>query len=336
MGRYKETNLLAGAGVNAAVAGFTSHKQRALQSLWSMLLGLVPSSSPVFGSLHDEAFVTRVRGQGGTPIFVERPHGLFHSWEEDPGYEQWFKRNKSKSTALLALSRKPACLALLDKLFEITKMQKLDPGTDTLKRLFAVKKLDTLASIAEAHGAPLLPNPRGLQISTEERELLSTVANETRRCWFVDSSEALAAQSYGQRAAAPIGHLLQRLLNGTAEVDSRFAVLSCHDKSLFALSCLLGFDLVKCGFAGHLVFELHSASDKQDTPGDQVIRMYYNPDPFGGAGWGVPVIPPLGALERVPPWTDLDTGDFSLAALVAHCSAVRASLPTKDVIRARL
>eukprot|EP00933_Yihiella_yeosuensis_P022343 TRINITY_DN17585_c0_g1_i1.p1 TRINITY_DN17585_c0_g1~~TRINITY_DN17585_c0_g1_i1.p1 ORF type:complete len:490 (-),score=100.86 TRINITY_DN17585_c0_g1_i1:450-1853(-) len=271
------------------VIAHSSGKQRALQSAWAFINGLVPDSPVILGQRGNAACQQRaaVATQHSVPIFLEpKESPLVCGWEGvKDEYDAWHASNKDKSPELQAFSQSDPCCALLDKLYEMTGCSKVAPGEPLLKRITACKTLDALAAIAEClKQGPALANTKGLELKTEERKLLAEISWELKRVWFRDSTSGLVRQSFGKQAAGSLSSGIARLLRGSGSDCSgsdsvselrlpvcsdsagkqlhspRITVISAHDKTLAALACHLSMELPCIGFGAALVFELHSHS----------------------------------------------------------------------------
>lgn len=303
------------------IAVYTSNVQRTLQSAWSFLLGLVPDASIFFAFRSERIFSQGLKQAVGVPIYVEDAtegdDRLFHEWKIGDGYKKWLKQNTEQSEFFNTAKDAPEYVALLDKLYDITKEWKLRPEADPLSRLLAAKDVDTQVMIEEAHSRPLLPNIWGEELSPREVELLRKIGDELKRCWFGHAGGDYS-RSYGKQGAGYLAHKIWRHLQERADglCHQRFVQFSCHDTTMCALAAHYGVELPQIGFGAIFVYELH-----QDAKGDHYVKFYYNRKPDDGASSFAnlrPVVLPLGHEPRLKSLDDCPEGSFPLADLAAH------------------
>lgn len=305
------------------IAVYTSNIQRTLQSAWSFLIGFVPRASIFFAFRSERVFSQALKQSVGVPIYVEDAtegdDKLFHEWKiKKKMYKAWKKENQQRSEFLMKAKDDPKYIALLDKLYELTGEAKLKPGIDPLTRLTGAKDVDTQVMIDEAHGRPALPTDHGEALTHEEKQLLRSIGDEVKRCWFGDANGDLS-NSYGKKGASYLAHKIWRHMNERAEAlcHLRFVQFSCHDTTMAALAAHLGIELDEIGFGAFFIFELHKAPD-----GGRIVKFYYNSHPADGACSYKDlrsVALPLGTGERLVPLKECPTGSVCLSALKSHC-----------------
>eukprot|EP00930_Biecheleria_cincta_P095122 TRINITY_DN87145_c0_g1_i1.p1 TRINITY_DN87145_c0_g1~~TRINITY_DN87145_c0_g1_i1.p1 ORF type:complete len:592 (+),score=100.16 TRINITY_DN87145_c0_g1_i1:66-1841(+) len=272
----------------------TSPVQRTLFSAWSLLGGMF-SDVPRHFAYHadrqdidlDQAEATiQKKGQTlGIAIQVESTTAgetndkMFHQIKTADPVSKKFKKNEClKSPVLKSMAEDPKAMALVDRLYKATGMNKLAPDKEAVKRVAGIKAFATQLAIADVHGLTPLPNVFGETFSEEDRACIRRVNDQVWGHAFRPVNSNKVSDGIGHAGAGYLGHEIGRLLEEkiAGGHSVKFAEFSGHDTDLMALASLFGVDVPQPYFTGHWMFELHRP---HGGGSEWTVQVFYVIDP---------------------------------------------------------
>lgn len=281
--------------IRKAVRVYTSNVQRTIFSAWSFLQGMFPTAPKHIAYLADreeldmDEIESRLQKSGtntGIAINVEssvkgdaKKDELFHQMEIDPVAKQFRKSNPLNSPVIRALVSDPDCIALVDKLYQITLSKKLDPKLPMAERIVGCKAIVTQINIALVHHMAPLPNPLNLDLSASELKMLRDIGDAVWEGWYKPADSDFVEDGIGPQAcgflAAEIARCLADKRDGLGDAEEvKFVEFSCHDTNVLALAGLLGVIIDAPYFTGHWLIELHKSIVNAWS-----VRVMYNANP---------------------------------------------------------
>mmetsp|Transcript_2442 Transcript_2442/g.5798 ORF Transcript_2442/g.5798 Transcript_2442/m.5798 type:complete len:505 (-) Transcript_2442:273-1787(-) len=209
--RYREaaTEQGAASAEQLPVVAFTSAKQRSIHSAWNFLHGYRPDCSvklqdwePNSGRLsaadhrlHDTAAAAAATAAAIVPLLVEVGTDIFHGWETIQEHRAWLEKNKETSARLLEFSEEERVADLLAKIHRVTGDEKLNSSRPILKRLFHLRRLDTLALIGTVHGMKTFSSTTPESRNSRNDSLCSSVSSTTSISGSTATSSSASSSS---------------------------------------------------------------------------------------------------------------------------------------------
>lgn len=315
---------------------YTSNVQRTIFSAWSFLQGMFPTTPKHISYLADreeldmDAIESKLQKSGtdtGIAINVEssvkgdaKKDELFHQMEINPVAKKFRKVNPLNNPVIRAFISDPDCIALVDKLYQITQSKKLDPKLPMAQRIVNCKAIVTQINIALVHHMSPLPNPLNLDLSAAELKMLRDIGDAVWEGWYKPADSDFVEDGVGAEAcgflAAEIARCLADKRDGLVETEElKFVEFSCHDTNVLALAGLLGVTIDAPFFTGHWLIELHKSATNQWS-----TRVMYsaNPTVMGPADF-IALQPrqlPLDGNFR--PFNDLPVGEMPANTLIDY------------------
>lgn len=319
-----------------AVRVYTSNVQRTIFSAWSFLQGMFPTTPKHIAYLADredldmDEIESRLQSSGtdtGIAINVEssvkgdaKKDELFHQMEINTVAKQFRKANPLHMPVIQKFVSNPDCIALVEKLYQITQSKKLDPTRPMAERIVACKAIVTQINIALVHHMAPLPNPLNLDLSAAELKMLRDIGDAVWEGWYKPADSDLVEDGIGAEAcgflAAEIARCLAEkrdALQGTEEL--KFVEFSCHDTNVLALAGLLGVAVDAPYFTGHWLIELHKSQTNEWS-----VRVMYNANPTTMGLADVMALEPrqLPLDGKFQAFNDLPVGEMSADALIDY------------------
>lgn len=322
--------------MRTAARVYTSNVQRTIFSAWSFLQGMFPTTPKHIAYLNDredldmDEIESRLQQSGtdtGIAINVEssvegdaKKDELFHQMEINPIARTFRKQNPLKSPVVRDMVADPDCVALVDKLYQITQSKKLDPNLPMAERIVGCKAIVTQINIAQVHHMAPLPNPLNLDLSATELKILYDIGDAVWEGWYKPAESDRVEDGIGPEScgflAAEIARCLADKRDGVEWAKKlKFLEFSCHDTNVLALAGLLGVTIDAPFFTGHWLLELHKSPTNQWS-----VRVMYNANPTAmGPGEFMGLIPrqlPLDGTFRA--FSDLPAGEMRANALIDY------------------
>ena len=322
--------------MRTAVRVYTSNVQRTIFSAWSFLQGMFPTTPKHIAYLNDredldmDEIESRLQQSGtdtGIAINVEssvagdaKKDELFHQMEINPIAKKFRKTNPLNSPVVRDLVSDPDCVALVDKLYQITKSKKLNPNLPMTERIVGCKAIVTQINIAQVHHMAPLPNPLNLNLSPAELKMLYDIGDAVWEGWYKPAESDRVDDGIGPEScgflAAEIARCLADKRDGVEWAKKlKFLEFSCHDTNVLALAGLLGVTIDAPFFTGHWLLELHKSPTNQWS-----VRVMYNANPtvMDPADFSrlIPRQLPLDGTFRA--FSDLPAGEMRANALIDY------------------
>ena len=268
------------------IHAYTSNQDRTLMSAQSLLLGMFPGASVSF--LVDEdvsgAKIATIKRLSSSSLSICMSMSdytpLLHGFKENPVFEK-MKKQAIADGRFGDWAKDETYSGVIAKLWTMTGFQKINPSKNTMtESLSHMQSVAQQLDIERAHQMELLLNNTGLQLTLQDEEVVTEVAEYICRLRYGGHSDEqqreMARHASGLLPAA-IVHGFEALVRGQNE-EGQFTLYSAHDNTIMALLAHLGFKNYPIPkFAAHVVFELH------EIDGVPRVKVLYNPDPeFNG------------------------------------------------------
>eukprot|EP00039_Didymoeca_costata_P011451 m.160806 g.160806 ORF g.160806 m.160806 type:complete len:1385 (-) comp15175_c2_seq1:1666-5820(-) len=200
---------------------------------------------------------------------------LLHGYKNNPAYDR-LRKETFKIGKLAEWSHDPKYIRLLEKLWNITGYERLDPIHSAFDRLLQMQTVAQQINIERAHGMELLLNSGEEEVDVEDEVMVTEISEyicRLRYCGHTEGDQRVMSKlAAGLLPAAIINEFLA--VAKSDNKNGRFTLYSAHDNTLMALLSHLGFtDYPIPRFGSHIVFELHE-KDKEFY-----VKFLYNHDP---------------------------------------------------------
>lgn len=238
---------------------YSSNTSRTILSAMSLLDGLEPHRPHII-----EMGYSRPVGIDCVRIQVEenKMDSLFHLGKKDDN-NSWYYNNLQQSDEIRSLSNDPRVIDLLDKLYTVTHCQNLHPNNTD--RLTEITKYINLLRYAEVHQSPFLPNPLNIQITSDERELITQLSDSVYNHRFRPHDDDYSNQRGSSRCRMVMDEICRHIRTGTIGM----LIYSAHDTTLLSMAAMLGLRIPCPDFASYFVLEVY----------DDYINVKFNPRP---------------------------------------------------------
>ena len=272
------------------IHAYTSNQDRTLMSAQSLLLGMFPGVSVSFLVDEDDesdissAKIATIKRLSSSSLSICMSMSdytpLLHGFKENPVYEK-MKKKAIADGRFDDWAKDETYSGVIAKLWTMTGFQKINPSKNTMtESLSHMQSVAQQLDIERAHQMELLLNNTGLQLTLQDEEVVTEVAEYICRLRYgghsAEQQREMARHASGLLPAA-IVHGFEALVRDQNE-EGQFTLYSAHDNTIMALLAHLGFKNYPIPkFAAHVVFELH------EIDGMPRVKVLYNPDPeFNG------------------------------------------------------
>lgn len=274
---------------------YSTHRSRALESAWSLILGLLPGTPVKFETIKSYEGCDGEVCCGGQVCCIRYYHRgddlIFGQGDPSMAY----KLNINSSELLRSLAEDERVSGLISRLqsqgaFRIRR----DPLTTVSK----LKDIHSQLGIDAQLGLPsagTLVGKYGLSVT--ECDLVRLIGNEVISRRLVPASDLVVDTTYNEDQGRGIIRTIAGLLRTWAG-SNEFHVFSCHDTNLIAVMALLGIKIDCPEFAGYLFIERTA-----DT-----ISFYYRMDPFEGELGRPKAWVPMAERDQFINWDDISEG----------------------------
>lgn len=260
----------------------SSNVQRTINTAWSFYLGMFPHSRlhlkymtdrPVNLYKKTEELLNLEGDTLGIRINMEEitsVDNLFHQNKSNKETKAWQKHNIRTSPFIIKCSQDSKYLDLCDKLYELTKLEKLS-SQDPVDRILCLKLVYSDIYLSETH------NHTTIGVTDEELEMIETVACDTLVHKFV-SNDDLTCNDKGKHSAGMLSNEIVRSFHEIVEGkrEPTFHSYSAHDTSIVALAASMGIRLDSIPkFLSYFLFELY----RDTSTGDYSVKVFFNHDP---------------------------------------------------------
>lgn len=257
---------------------YSTHKSRALESAWSLVLGLLPGVPIKYNPLKIYKNCTdnlccgidicciNYYNKYDDPIFGER------------SMSQAYKFNINESPILNGLTQCPITVNLINRL--------TNKGYFRLRRdlVTTISKLKDLYSQLQIDSQLFLPDKGTLidkyELSPEELNIIDKVGGEVHQRYSIPSTDSLDDDLLNKEQGAGILSLISTIMNTITE--SLFTVFSCHDTNVVAVMSVLGIKIHPPHFSGYILIErtITENTAPDTSKNNDHIAFYYCPEPF--------------------------------------------------------
>lgn len=293
---------------------WSTHRSRALESAWALLLGLLPEAAIKFNCIRTNECGTststhnikiddsNIKNEDNTcyiNYYHKKSDTLFG--QEDPS--RVYKVNVNDSRLLQEYSQNPIVQTLVERLsskghFRIRR----DPVTTIakLKEIYSQLIIDNQLQISDKDS---LVNHYGL---TEiELQLINDIGCEVMCRRLIPSTDLIEDDVYNQDQGKGLLQDIYNKINNWSG-NNELNIYSCHDTNMIAVMSNLGLKIPPPSFAGYILIE-RTISDNIDS-----INVYYSIDPFGPIeSFDSKTWPSTINRTHFLNWDDLSNGSFT-------------------------
>jgi len=296
---------------------YSTKKSRALESAWSLIMGLLPGTPIKFETIKPYIVCYNDICCGidmcCIKYYPKNPDDLFGqiSGTND------FKININKSNYLQDLTTDTITTNLLERLKN--------------ENLFRIRRdsVTTISKLKDIHGQIQIDNQMNIPIEAsiigkykltpEELNIINNVGYEVICRRSVPSDDLLNSKVYSKhQGVGLINHINIKMKEWTKNFNS-FDILSCHDTNLIAVASLFGLKIPSPNFSAYFLFE---RTYNIDT-GEDILSVYYCSDPFNNQILEPRVWPHPKYRKYFSNWTDLETGNFDTINFLNICDNIQ-------------
>jgi hypothetical protein len=287
---------------------YSTHRSRALESAWSLLLGLLPGASIKFypnrittcacsepessDKLSDRTDICHIS------YYHKREDPLFG--REDPSFA--YKININDSSLLKDYQDRADVTELINRLSK--------NGYFRLRRdsITTVAKLKDIYSQIQIDEQLKIPHDRTLAahygLTESELTLITTIGCEVMHRRLIPSTDSIADNLYNtDQGMGIIKNIYDKLESWTG--GNELNLYSCHDTNLIAVMSVLGIKIIPPSFCGYILVERIYNSP------DDIVAIYYCSDPFDVTHEAEAKIwPNIESRKEYLEWNSLTTGAF--------------------------
>lgn len=243
-----------------------SNSQRTAMSAWSFLMGMFPNKSKYFkyiGDSRNKKLNNNISDHITIRIETDK---LFHL-EDSEKRSEFGKKNLESSVLFNKFVSDKNSKDLCDKLYKMTKLEKLSPSFAIVDRLIELKRIHTQIKIATVHNLEILPNTIGEKVTEQDIKYIDIIGNEVKSRYYIPGDDKISDDCGASNASYLLNEIFRYIINS----KYKFIEISGHDITLLSLSSLLGIKITVPEFGSYFIFEVYD----NDT-----IKIYYNPDPI--------------------------------------------------------
>lgn len=279
---------------------FSTHRSRALESAWSLVLGLLPNTPVKFETIRSYRTCTEPICCGTDICCIH-----YHPKGDDIIFGQThpsmaYKINVNSSNMLRDMVECPRVNALIDRLSQNGYFRLRRDAVTTvakLKDIHAQLSIDAQLDIPDA--GTLVGK---YELSPDEVSLVRQIGNEVISRRLVPATDAIADRVYNEdQGKGIITSIKDTLLNWNHQ--NELHVYSCHDTNLISMMAILGIKIDCPEFAGYILIERTL----------ETVAFYYCPTPFDTTTDFIPKVwPGISERPHFLDWTELSSGLFSV------------------------
>jgi hypothetical protein len=261
---------------------YTSNTDRTLLSASGFLTGFCPSISHTFAVQGDEEDLK----YQGVKIHVADPARkntpVVHGYIGHNKYIVGKDKAGKECGFFKSIEKDPKYDALFDKLWKMTKHERIDPTKPLIQRFAHMSPVHQQIEIERSLKMNVLSNKAGIGLTAEDEELMEAIADAGKRVKFQGNTPEEHRDLARAAAGLLPSHIVQSFKDridtivnpGSLKTKKKFVLYSAHDYTMMALLSQLGFrDWPIPKFASHLIFELHYI-DKEFF-----VKVFYCPNP---------------------------------------------------------
>lgn len=280
----------------------STHRSRALESAWSLALGLLPDTPLKFNCLRLDDCNSKEKVDTLDSIctinyYHKRLDPLFG--QDDPS--RAYKVNVNDSDLLKSCVDSKEVNELVERLSKNGHFRVRRDSVTT------VAKLKEIYSQLQIDNQLQIPHDRSLAshygLTTSELELIDKIGCEVMHRRLIPSTDLLSDESYNRdQGSGIIRDIRDRMLAWTGTDD--LTIYSCHDTNMIAMMAVLGIKIPPPSFTGYIMFE--RIKSNQD-----IVAVYYCPYPFDlSEEVAARVWPSIFKRDKYLDWFSLPEGSF--------------------------
>lgn len=292
---------------------YSTHRSRALESAWSLALGLLPGAPIKFDSIKIYTPCTDQICCGTDLCCIHYYHK-----NDDPIFGRCdpsmaYKINVNGSELLQSYSQRSDVTALVERLSSAGRFRIRRDSVTTIAKL---KDIYAQLQIDAQFGMPAAGTIEGRYgLSSEELELINCIGCEVIHRRLIPATDCVTDDIFNvDQGMGLVGTIHNTIAHGNLNLKNNLYVLSCHDTNLIAFMSILGLKIVPPDFAGYILIE-RNATKARDT-----VDVYYCATPFqtgisleAQAPSEPKVWPATDQRDKFLEWSQLPSGQFRTA-----------------------